>query len=400
MKIFLKINACIILIGLSSLVYSQQHGLLSFDLMSGVVDTLKIPEFDNQIQNEKTNFNMGIFNSDYCSLDSMPPTVNVYPNSNFTKKRQASKDFDINCFPIRTSLKLFIMNNDSLMGLCSGVMISRRHVLTAAHCIANMNENTLKNDSIFICPVFDNGVSNPNFHCSWVKKAYFFKNWNMSQTDIAILELDIPVGDETGWVSIGFDSNDSLLLDGIFYKFLYPNITIPQIDPNNYNGDTLYYIYGIVDLAGTHSLGISNASGIPGESGSSLIKVVNNANYTTYGVLSFSNNLVHTRLTNWKYYSFKSIIINDLELGIPNDFTETEMTVYPNPTTDYLNIISQDNQFIDRIILFDLNGRKLMDKNYSSSPVTLDVSDLPQGMYLLITFSGKNKHVKKIIKNY
>jgi len=394
----MKKNAFIILLALCSSIYSQEQRLLSFDLTTGVVDTLEIVEFDIDIQNESTNFNIGKFNNNFCTLYDTPPTENIFPNSNFTRKRQASLDFDINSFPLRTSIKVFKCENDSIKNSCTGIMISRKHVLTTAHCVANLHENTLSNDSIFICPAYDNGLSNPNFECSWVKKVFFFENWNITQTDFAVLELELPIGEETGWVSIGFDANDTSLLNGIFYKFSYPTETIPGLDQNSYNGDTLYYNYGIVDLAGEHFLGISNTSGITGESGSPLIKVVNNDFYTTYGVLTFAANLRHSRFTNWKYYAFKSVIENDLEVKDQIVFDSIDISVYPNPTYDYLNIVSQTNQAISKIALFDANGRKIIENTYSSSQIRLDLSKLPQGLYILTTYTEKNRIVKKIIK--
>lgn len=384
---------------LISKAFSQEQKILSFDLINGVADTLEIKEFDTLIQKEETSYNTGTYDSCTCILNSTPPTDHVFPNSSFTKKRQASKDYKLNCFPIRTSVKIYKWENDSLKNLCSGVFISGRHVLTAAHCVANFNENSLRSDSLFICPVFDNGEPNPNFECSWVKKVFFFENYNPGQTDFSVLELETPVGKETGWLSIGFDSDETSILDGIFYKFSYPAVTIPALDSNEYNGDTLYYNYGIVDIAHEHKLGISNTVGLPGESGSSLIKVRNEEAYTSYGVLSYSTNLTHNRLTNWKYFALKSIIINDINIGLPEVAPEkNHISIFPNPTSGYLTVSCQDYHALYKIDLFSVNGEKLMEKIFFTKEIRLDLSGLQQGSYLLIVSAGNSRIIKRVIK--
>lgn len=69
------------------------------------------------------------------------------------------------------------------------------------------------------------------------------------------MELEKSIGDDKGWISISFDSIDSSFLDGIFYKFSYPATTILSSDSNSYNGDTLYYDYGIADIVNDNSFG-------------------------------------------------------------------------------------------------------------------------------------------------
>ena len=58
---------------------------------------------------------------------------------------------------------------------------------------------------------------------------------------------------------------------------------------------------------------------------------------TSYGVFSYSAGLSHSRLTNWKYYAIKSVIIDDLELNTPKVNEDNLVLIYPNPTADYLN---------------------------------------------------------------
>ncbi len=375
----------------------QERRLLSFDLMSNEIDTLEISDFDTLLIHEETPFNPGKFNDCYNNLNLLPPTENIFEGSHFTRKRQASKEYDINNFPIRTSVKLFKWENDSIKSLCSGSMISRKHVLTACHCVAKFDKDSLRYDSLFVCPVLDNGEFSNNFDCSWVKKIFFFENSNW-YTDVAVLELEKSSGDDTGWISIGFDSNDSSLLDGIYYKFSYPAKTIPLLDSNSYNGDTLYYCYGIADLANEFSFGVEFADGVLGESGSSLIKIENENTYTSYGVLSFANNLNHCRLTNWKYYALKSIIIDDLELSAPKMHEDSFVSIYPNPTSSYLNIIAPERYSMNKILLFDLSGRKVIERNYSANEIQLNLSSLAEGTYILIIDTKEEKIVKKVIK--
>ena len=285
--------------------------LLSFDLFDSSVDTINSISFDSSITSESTVFFKGLFDEYIVPLDETIPISNIYPGSNFTFKRQASLDYNITGFPIRTSIKLYRYENDSLKSKCSGILISRKHVLTACHCVAQFSNDSLLYTSLFVSPVYDNGQFNTFLKGSRVKKVYFPENWDFNK-DFSILELEEPIGVDNGWISIGFEEDTSILLNGIFYKFSYPAIYLPQVDSNEFNGDTLYYGYGLVDNAEENFLMISGASGIPGESGSSIIKISYNNLYTSYGTLSFSGDLRHSRITNWKYFAIKHFINNDL----------------------------------------------------------------------------------------
>ena len=74
-----------------------------------------------------------------------------------------------------------------------------------------------------------------------------------------------------------------------------------------------------------------------------------------------------------------------------NDFVNTNLTLYPNPAQNVLNI--DINQELSGCI-YDLTGKKLL--NFSTK--TIDISQLKAGIYILDVISEDKRYIKKIIK--
>jgi len=66
-----------------------------------------------------------------------------------------------------------------------------------------------------------------------------------SQKDVALIKLDKELGNETGWMGIAFSNDDSFFKNNVFHKFSYPAMVDAHDSTRVYNGDTLYYNYGI-----------------------------------------------------------------------------------------------------------------------------------------------------------
>lgn len=379
--------------------YGQEKPVLVFDMMSGALDTIPVTDYNASISSDRTEYFTGSFSAPTALLEQTTPTSNTYPNSDFTYKKRASTDFDLTQYPVRTSVKLFAVQNDTLADLCSGSFISRKHVLTAAHCVLDLYSNTVIRDSILVCPVYDNGIFNAQFNTSAVRKIYFFKDWSIAYgEDFAVLELEEPIGESTGWISIGFNTMDDDLANGIFYKFTYPSAYIPFFDPNPYNGDTMYYNYGNIDLLSPNTIEIKNTLGILGESGSSLIKVTNEQEYTSYGVLSFSSNLKHSRIINWQFYALKNIISNDLTAVVSPENNDQSFIVFPNPVVNSFYLKSKNGNGMIDLVLLDNLGAKVLQFNALQSGSAVDISSLPGGVYYLKVTSKTAIVTKKIIK--
>jgi len=374
---------------------AQQKTLLVYDVASMTFDSITNIDFDATLTSDETPFYIGNYNSNVINLPQEVATECLIPGTEFRQKKPASITYDISEFPIRTSVRMSIVEDGTIKSWCSGSMISKRHVFTAAHCISSINTNEVYADSIYICPVWDNGKEHPDFGCSEVVKIYFFKDWKLGGEDIAILELKENIGEQTGWLGIGFNEDDSFFEEGIYFKFSYPGAYIPQIDPVQYNGDTLYASYGKMISNSVHSIGFLGANGISGESGSSTILVKTKEAYTSYGVLSYSNNLSHSRLSNWEYSNFKKVIEDDLTTNIvqPNDIAT--ISVYPNPAQEYFEIKGLEQLEIENITLFDALGREVM--KVDINPSLVNSSSLENGLYFLQIKTKEYLYNEKII---
>lgn len=87
------------------------------------------------------------------------------------------------------------------------------------------------------------------------------------------------------------------------------------------------------------------------------------------------------------------------EPGTPDgieDVTEVELTLYPLPVTDLLNIRSAKE--IRFLTLLSLKGAALTRKECASREETLRMGHLPSGMYLLVVEMDGEKVIRKVIK--
>ncbi|MEY5132201.1 MAG: Secretion system C-terminal sorting domain [Bacteroidota bacterium] len=72
------------------------------------------------------------------------------------------------------------------------------------------------------------------------------------------------------------------------------------------------------------------------------------------------------------------------EKWVPLPEESVSMSVYPNPSTGVFDlIISESTAVINSILVFNLEGRLLYESQSATSSVTIDLSDLDHGIYLL-----------------
>ena len=93
-------------------------------------------------------------------------------------------------------------------------------------------------------------------------------------------------------------------------------------------------------------------------------------------------------------YEFR---VNDPECVISSvdAVTVSKVKVYPNPTTDIFKIAELENiPAADRVEVYNVLGKKV--KTFSAAVNTFDVSNLPDGMYLVSLMSETDGVIKTI----
>ena len=86
-------------------------------------------------------------------------------------------------------------------------------------------------------------------------------------------------------------------------------------------------------------------------------------------------------------------------VGINETTINLEMSVYPNPTTNYLTLKTDDNANLS-YQLIDMQGKVIESKNVVSNPSNISLEGQPKAIYFLNVVNN-NQVVKtfKIIKN-
>ena len=77
---------------------------------------------------------------------------------------------------------------------------------------------------------------------------------------------------------------------------------------------------------------------------------------------------------------------------------ERNISVYPNPANNFININLDELGFDDVFAVYDLSGKKIIEEQLSSSFIKVDLSGLPSGIYLVKVINFDVPTIKKIIK--
>lgn len=93
--------------------------------------------------------------------------------------------------------------------------------------------------------------------------------------------------------------------------------------------------------------------------------------------------------------SLPTAVTVEIFLGI-NDLDIANLKVYPNPTKDIVNISYKES--IDKVEVYSMLGQRVLESQSSDTNVSLDLSQLSSGTYMLKIVVGESSQLVKVIK--
>ncbi len=202
--------------------------------------------------------------------------------------------------------------------------------------------------------------------------SFLLSNLNLSNN----LNLQILTVYDTAITDLDFSNNPNLFI------FYCSNSLLSTLDLNN--------------LASLHKLLLSNNPNletllIRNGSNEEELELFNNPILNFICVDDFQIDTV-TAMAN-----SGALISTNCSLTIDESVYENKVTLYPNPTSSLIHIISHNT--IKNIELFDVQGRIIASQISNSTHTTLDMSQQNAGIYFVKVLTENGVKVEKLIKN-
>jgi hypothetical protein len=207
----------------------------------------------------------------------------------------------------------------------------------------------------------------PNYDINNIRTSELIQNWNGSAWEDNTLYIYTYDANNNLICGLGKYWNGSTWVD--FYRYIY------TYDSNN------------------------NPTIISGQEWNDSIWIIIWQYLYTYDVNNLLKNFSHkywndagTKVTSGDstYYYFHTVLgINDLMVQ------RRGITVYPNPSSEKITI---ESPTIGYLSILNVNGQQLLQKEITEPITTVDISNLPSGVYFVRATIDKAVQVKKIIK--
>jgi hypothetical protein len=116
-------------------------------------------------------------------------------------------------------------------------------------------------------------------------------------------------------------------------------------------------------------------------------------NYTIGDLFSIAEST-----TDYAFFGLQ-IPFESFEASSKQELPYTDISILPNPTKGLLYLSRNKINDLTDVLIFDFQGKKLADFNFTDSQLILDLSDYQNGLYLIVLTDHQNFNAAhKIIK--
>ncbi len=154
-------------------------------------------------------------------------------------------------------------------------------------------------------------------------------------------------------------------------------------------------IFDLYELTGIPQLDITNVTHVK------IIDVVGSINHA-YARFDSQNQIINDPWPtpfNSSGFDLDAIgVINQKAVGINEINSQSYFKLYPNPANDILFIQTNEINEKTEISLSDLTGKALISEYTLQTTLTIDISTIQSGVYILTISNTKDKQRTKIIK--
>lgn len=123
-----------------------------------------------------------------------------------------------------------------------------------------------------------------------------------------------------------------------------------------------------------------------------------NFNPATSGIGTFSITYTYTDINSCQSMIAQNLVVENCAATGINTSTEMLGKMYPNPTSDILNIEISNNNKNYELILTDVTGREIFKTTSDKKVFVLDMSDYSNGVYFIRLVSETSTINKRIVK--
>lgn len=326
----------------------------------------------------------------YCHLDStgvnlalgFHPQVGSYMSTNIDTKSCLGTDCINSCMQTiagvsvtQTDLNSFTVNIDDVISNSWDYRIFEQDAsFPGGFTTTNTNSivfNNVQPNTYYVIQV-GNNCSNGNIGSSFVLNYLSDDDWCSSQTFT-----------DTGGLNEDYGNNELII------KTFYPNLPGHAIalDINALNLESGFDFMTIYDGESTNDLAFAGGLELTGSNPTTtFFQATNSAGAIT---VEFTSDFA-VNTTGW------DITVSCVSLST-NEFSKNDVSVYPNPVDNLLNISSKTA--LSQLIIYDIKGKIVSKKSLNQELDTkMDLGSLGSGIYFIKLISENSSIVKRVIK--